>query len=353
MDQQKINWHKGSINMTKASDRKNIHLDLARGSLAQSQLSSDLDMVVLTHNALPEVNFDDVCLTTRFLGKPLKMPLLIGAMTGGTDRADQLNLTLAAAAEAHGVALAVGSQRASLEDKRPQQAIRDAAPSVPIIGNLGGVQLAADNGLDLAKRAVDALEADALAIHLNPLQEIAQPEGDRDWRQVEDAITKAVRQLDCPIIVKEVGAGISADVAGRLKAAGVQMIDVAGVGGTNWTRIETLRRDNADIMAPFLDWGISTRDAIMDIKIAHPDLRLIASGGIRNGLDAAKGIWLGAELAAAAGHFLRAAENDDGDASPATLHQALADWHQQMKITLFLTGAKNLAEFRNIDGKIY
>ncbi|MCE2517826.1 MAG: type 2 isopentenyl-diphosphate Delta-isomerase [Alphaproteobacteria bacterium] len=337
----------------KTADRKNIHLDLARGPQAQSQISSQFDRIELTHNALPELNFDDVSTACRFLGRRLSMPLIIGAMTGGTDRADAINLTLAKAANAAGVALAVGSQRASIEDGRPQKTIRQLAPDVPVIGNLGGVQLARPDGIDLAKRAVENLEADAIFIHLNPLQEIAQPEGDRDWRGVEAAIAEAVNQLDCPVIVKEVGAGLSASVAGRLKAAGVRMVDVAGIGGTNWTRIETLRREeHADPMTPFLDWGIPTLDAVMAIRDEHPDLQLIASGGIRHGLDAAKAIWLGAELVAAAGHFLRATENDDAQLTPERLASALADWRLQMQMTLFLTGSRDLAAFKRAEGVI-
>lgn len=337
----------------KAAGRKNAHLDLARGRAAQAAVSSDFDRIALTHNALPELNFSDVTTRCHFLGRQLDMPLIIGAMTGGTDRADAINLTLAEAANNAGVALAVGSQRASLEDDRPQKKIRERAPDVPLIGNLGGVQLARPDGLDLAKRAVDALEADAIFIHLNPLQELAQPEGDRDWRGVEAAIAAAVEQLDCPVMVKEVGAGMSASVAGRLKALGVSCVDVAGLGGTNWTRIETLRReDDADVMAPFLDWGVTTLEAMVTILDDHPDLRVIASGGIRHGLDAAKAIWLGAEMVAAAGHFLRATEDDAAQLTPDRLARALLDWQQQMRMALFLTGSADLTHFRRAEGVV-
>ena len=340
--------------MTRAADRKNAHLDLARDRAAQSIPSNGFDRITLSHNALPECDADAIDLSCSFLSKRLTMPLMIGAMTGGTDRADAINQCLAKAAQKAGIAFAVGSQRASLEGKRDQSALRDLAPDIPIIANLGGAQLRRPEGLDLARQAVDTLSADALAIHLNPLQEVAQPEGDRNWIGVEAAIANAVDQLDCPIIVKEVGAGISAPVAARLHALGVRYIDVAGLGGTNWTRIETQRHDTGEnpVIAPFLDWGIDTCTAMMTIADAVPEVRMIASGGIRHGLDAAKGIWLGAEIVAAAGHFLRSVEDDDGQLTPHRLDESLTIWRQQMQIALFLTGSPDLSSFRRTEGTI-
>ncbi len=346
----------------KTADRKNIHLDLARRNEALANTPNQLDRVRLTHNALPELDFDAVSTRSRFLGYDLAMPLMIGAMTGGTDRADTLNAHLAEAANAAGVGLAFGSQRASLENGngggRGQARLRRLAPSVPLIGNLGGVQLARDGGIDLALRAAESIEADALAIHLNPLQELVQPEGDRDWRGVEEAITTLVEKLPCPVIVKEVGAGLSASVAGRVAAMGVRYVDCAGLGGTNWTRIENLRRDDGtdtgdtETFAPYLDWGIPTLEALKSIRSAQPSLGLIASGGIRNGLDAARAIWLGADMVAAAGHFLKAAEDDQGQPSPEALARALERWQEQCRIALFLTGSADLSAFRSAEGKI-
>jgi len=339
--------------MTKAADRKDDHLDLARGRQSRSLISHDLDRVQLEHNAMPECLFDEIELSCRFLGHTLSMPMMIGAMTGGTDRADAINSLLAEIANEAGIALAVGSQRASLEAGRDQSSLRTKAPDIPIIGNLGGVQLAKRDGLDMAKRAVDAIEADAMAIHLNPLQELAQPEGDRDWRGVEDAIAKLCHALPCPVIVKEVGAGISASVAARLMSAGVSYVDVAGLGGTNWTRIETQRRDdNKAVFAPFLDWGIPTLDAIVEIRSEIPDLKVIASGGIRHGLDAARALWIGADIVAAAGHFLTLAEDEKGRLTPDILIEGVDQWRQQMQMSLFLTGSRNLPEFRRAKGKI-
>lgn len=335
-----------------AQDRKDNHLDLARSQEALSQLPTGLDRVRLTHNALPECDADGIDASCFFLGRKLAMPLMIGAMTGGTDRSDRINLDLAAAAENAGVALAIGSQRATLETGRTQSELRKAAPSVPLIGNLGGVQLARKDGLDLARRAVEAIEADALAIHLNPLQEITQPEGDRDWRGVEEAIAHCVQSLPCPVIIKEVGAGISVDVAKRLMATGVYAIDCAGLGGTNWTRIEALRRDDASVHAPFLDWGIPTLDAVLSLQSELPEMRLIASGGVRHGLDVARAAWLGAELVAAAGPFLKAAETEDTTPTPASIAQMLEKWQKQFEMTLFLTGSADLTSFKTAKGKI-
>lgn len=339
--------------MSTAQKRKDTHLDLARSEAAQSGLPSGLDRVRLDHNALPECDADAIDTRCTFLGHRLKMPLLIGAMTGGTDRADRINLSLAEAANAAGVALAIGSQRAALETGRDHSALRKAAPSIPLIGNLGGVQLAREGGLDLARRAVEAIEADALAIHLNPLQEITQPEGDRNWQGVEAAIISLVDTLPCPVIIKEVGAGISADVAARLHAAGVYAIDCAGLGGTNWTRIEALRRDdNGETHAPFLDWGLPTLESILAIRETVPSMRLIASGGIRHGLDVARGYWLGADLVAAAGPFLKATEDETGTPTPDTLAETLTHWKKQLDMALFLTGSPDLAAFRRAKGHL-
>ena len=344
--------------MTKASDRKNAHLDLARGVEAQTAHGNGFDRVALSHNALPECDLDAIDLDCRFLGYRLSMPLMIGAMTGGTDRADAINLALAKAAQKAGIALAVGSQRASIENQRDQHVLRKHAPDIPIIANLGGVQLARPDGLKMAQDAVTRLEADAITIHLNPLQEAAQPEGDRNWHGVEDAIGQLVQSQTCPVIIKEVGAGITKDVAIRLDALGVRYIDVAGLGGTNWTRIETLRHQNGDnpLMTPFLDWGISTCDALISLKSDLPqsrlNARLIASGGIRHGLDAAKGIWLGADMIAAAGHFLRAVEDDHGQITPDHLDQSIVLWRQQMQLALFLTGSRDIQSFRAAKGSV-
>ena len=333
-----------------AAARKDSHLDLARLVQSQSQQSTGLDSIRLPHDALPEGCPDTVRLGCRFLNHSLTAPLMIGAMTGGTKRADAINRALAETAMECGIAMGVGSQRASLEAGRSQRELRRIAPDVPLIGNLGAAQIAAQSGLDLARRAVDDLEADGLAIHLNILQEIVQPEGEDNWQGVAEAIAKAAETLPCPVIIKEVGNGISGRVAERLWGFGIRHVDVAGLGGTNWTRIEAKRRDSADaaVFDPFLDWGIPTADCLRQVSAMLPDMVLIGSGGIRHGLDAARALWLGADVVAAAGVFLHAAENDQGQISAKRVIATVDSWKKQLRLAVFLTGADSLPAFRKL-----
>ena len=336
-----------------ASDRKDTHLALAADRLALSGVSAGFERVRLEHCALPECSLAEVRLATGCLGRQVTAPLFIGSMTGGTSRADAINEALAETAEAAGVALAVGSQRASLESGRSQAVLRRRAPSVPLIGNLGGVQLARQGGIDLARRAVDDLEADAIFIHLNPLQEAAQPEGETDWRGVLAAIERLVGTLDVPVMVKEVGAGIGPDVARLLFDVGVHAVDIAGLGGTNWTRIEVARRTEAAMFAPFLDWGLPTVDALRAVHSACPNGRLIASGGIADGLDAAKALWLGAALVSMAGPVLRALTGDGrGTPDAAAAAEVITLWKDQLRLAMFLTGAADLPTFAGKPGHV-
>ena len=338
---------------TNSADRKDAHIALALDPLAMAAIDAGFDNVRLDHCAIPECSLEDIDLGIEFLDHHLSTPLFIGAMTGGTARATQINRALAEVAETAGIGLAVGSQRASLEAGSSQADLRTLAPSIPLIGNMGGIQLAQADGLDLARRAVDDLQADAIAIHLNPLQEAVQPEGERDWRHVLAAIEQAVVALPCRVIVKEVGAGIGVAVARRLFDVGVWAVDVAGLGGTNWTRNEAARREDSDLVAPFLDWGTATVTCLHEISTAMPEKTLLASGGVRNGLDAAKAIWLGATAVSFAGPVLKALVGpENGPPDRVAARRTLADLKAQMALALFLTGAPDIPQFREVGGRI-
>jgi isopentenyl-diphosphate delta-isomerase len=263
---------------------------------------------------------------------------MITATTGGYPNAGRLNKELARMAEKHGIAMGLGSQRAMIEDPKLAESfkIRKEAPSVPIVANIGAVQLK-EYRLETIEKLVSSVEADALAIHLNALQEVIQPEGDTDFKGVLDAIGKTCSRLKVPVIVKETGAGMSRKTAEKLKGAGVKWIDVAGAGGTSWSRIEYLRSKNA--VPGFEDWGISTVESIM---MCNGVLPLIASGGVRSGIDAAKAIALGADIAGAAQPFLKALVEK-------RLDRELMTWEKQLRVCAFLTGSKNLAALKTAD----
>ena len=323
-----------------SANRKDIHIDLAKSDASRSLRPHPLDLITLPHNALPEMDFYDVSTTCRFLNRTLSFPFMITGMTGGTLRGDKLNLAFAEVANQCRVALGVGSQRSSLAHNRSQNELRRLAPDIPLIGNIGGVQLAQSNGLDLAKAAINDLEADALAIHLNPLQEIIQPEGDRNWRGVLTAIEKAVADLPCPVIVKEVGAGISLSVAQKLQNVGVSHIDIASAAGTNWARIEAerLSEEERNIYAPFLDWGHLITDVLPEMRRSLKNVTLIGSGGLRDGLDLAKLLWLGCDIGGSASILLKALETEDLNIQQKNLHKCLEMLKEQLTIALFLTG---------------
>ena len=326
-----------------AAERKDIHLDLAKSEATKTDMHiHPLDHIDLPHCALPERNLIDVRTSKTFLGKTLSMPLLITGMTGGTDRADRINLALAEVAESEAIALGVGSQRAGLAHGRSQREMRALMPKMPLIGNLGGVQLAKSGGLALAQRAIDDLEADAIAIHLNPLQEASQPEGETDWRGILEALDALVHKSEVPVIVKEVGAGLSPKICKQLTAIGVRILDIAGKSGTNWARIEAARPEASDTrtqayLAPFLDWGHNTADIMPLARSACPDSCLIGSGGIRDGLDIARILYLGGDMAGMAGPVLAALETDTLKIDQQALADMISIWRDQLRLAYFLS----------------
>jgi isopentenyl-diphosphate delta-isomerase len=330
------------------SQRKDDHLDIVLApDPAQLRQDPGFSAIRFEHCALPELALDEIDLSSSLLGIALRAPLLISSMTGGAERARFINQHLAEAAQALGIAMGVGSQRVSLRTGHDQGLtgeLRRLAPDIPLLANLGAAQLSEADGLDLARRAVDSLQADALIIHLNPLQEAVQPEGDRDWRGVLARIAALTGELPVPVIVKEVGAGISPTVARALVEAGVRMIDVAGAGGTSWAAVEARRAqtdaDRAVAMA-FADWGIPTAQCLLAVRRALPNVPLIASGGIRDGIDAAKAIRLGADLVGQAAGVLMAA-TQSSDAVVEHFDILL----RQLRIACFCTGSRNLLELR-------
>jgi len=328
--------------------RKSEHIDIVMSGAVQAHaVTTGFELIRFEHAAAPEIDCDAIDLSTVFLGRRLKAPFLISSMTGGPMRAAGINAALAEAAEEKGLALAVGSQRIALEgagDGGMTNDLRRRAPSVPILGNIGAAQLRVAGGLDIARRAVDMIEADALIIHLNPLQEAVQAGGDRNWTGVLNAIEAFVRALPVPVVVKEVGCGISGGLARQLSDMGVTVIDVAGAGGTSWAAVEAERalsmRDR-EIASAFRDWGIPTADAIVAVRAACPGTTLIASGGLKTGIDAAKAIRLGADLAGFAAGILPAAI--DSTAALVTRFEVLAE---QLRVCCFATGSIDLAALR-------
>jgi len=328
--------------------RKLDHLRIcSEEDIAAQGITTGLERYRLMHCALPELDLSEINLSTRFLGKALKAPLLISAMTGGTARAGQINLNLAEAAQALGIAMSVGSQRAAIED--PSQIssyqVRSAAPDVLLFANLGAVQLNHGYGLAECRQAVQMIGADALILHLNPLQEALQPNGNTNFAGLLDKIAAICRDLEVPVIVKEVGWGISESVAHQLADAGVAVLDVAGAGGTSWSEVERHRAESdlqQRVAAHFANWGIPTAESILQARRGAPDLPIIASGGIRTGPEAAVALALGADLVGLAAPLL----------PPATISaQAVQDELQVLieglRIAMFAAGVRDIPSLKS------
>lgn len=332
---------------TDITSRKDQHLDVILAGKARHGLETGFAEVRFVHEALPDLDHGKIDLGTDFFGRRLKAPLLISSMTGGPARAEAINARLAEAAQHLGIALAVGSQRAALEtDGAPglDMALRLRAPDTPILANIGAAQLTRGFGVDEARRVLDMIAADALIVHLNPLQEACQPEGDRDWWGVGAALEALVKALDAPVVVKETGAGLSAATARRLHDMGVAALDVAGAGGSNWATVEgersTLDGDKAHAAA-FSDWGIPTARAIAEVRAACPRALIIGSGGIRDGVDAAKAIRLGADMVGQAAGVLAAAT-----VSSEAVVEHFQILIRQMRTVCLCTGSANLTALR-------
>lgn len=331
------------------NQRKTEHLRISlEEDVRFRNLTTGLERYHFVHQALPEINRDHVNLSLTLLGKELRAPLIISSMTGGTEEAELINKNLALAAQIHGLGMGVGSQRAALEEPSLSHTywVRDVAPDILLLANLGAVQLNYGYGVEHCRRAVEMIEADGLILHLNPLQEALQPEGNTDFSGLLPKIEAVCRELAVPVIVKEVGWGISEEVARKLVNVGVAAIDVAGAGGTSWSEVEMHRADSEAlrcIAAAFADWGIPTAESIQMVRRAAPGLTLIASGGIRTGVEAAKAIALGADAVAMATPFLKPAT-----ISYEAVEEKIGEILEGLRTAMFCVGAKNLRELKSV-----
>jgi isopentenyl-diphosphate Delta-isomerase len=328
------------------SRRKLDHVRINLERNVTSHLTTGLERYRMVHRALPEINLADVTIAGTFLGLPFAAPLLISSMTGGAAGLESINMRLAEAAQARRVALGIGSQRAMLEasDLASTFRVRSLAPDVVLLANLGAVQLNYGYGVEECRRAVAMIDANALVLHLNPLQEALQPEGDTRWSGLLTQIEAVARAIEVPIIVKEVGWGISAAEARRLTGVGVAAIDVAGAGGTSWSEVERHRAPatrQQQVAGSFASWGIPTAECLVAVRQALPQVPVIASGGLRDGIDVAKVLALGADLAGMAGPFLKAAASS----AEAVVEQidVLSD---TLRIAMFAVGARDLGTLR-------
>ena len=320
------------------SDRKLEHLLICENyDVEFKNKTTGFEDIELIHNVLPDINKDEIDLSTSVFGKKLDSPLFITAITGGHPVAKKINKNLAIVAESHNIALGVGSQRAACEHPELEDTytiVRENAPNCLLVGNIGAPQL------DLAEKAVDMLDADILAIHLNSLQESIQPEGDLDARGYIDSIEKITDSVDIDVLAKETGCGISAESAKLLVDVGVDFIDIEGAGGTSWAAVETYRAENRYFGELFWDWGIPT--AISTVEVVNAcDVPVISSGGIRTGLEAAKAIALGADAVGMALPFLKNSNSIN------SLNKFIDVFNDSLRIAMFLVGANNIEELKH------
>ncbi len=328
--------------VTPISERKSDHIRINLENDVRSGVTTGLEKYRFFHRALPEINLEDVDLSLEVFGKRLQAPILISSMTGGTQEAAKINQNLAVAAQEAGLAMGVGSQRAAIE--QPQLAstfkLRKYAPKILLLANLGAVQLNYGYGIQECRRAVEMIEADALILHLNALQEAVQPEGDTRFSGLSKKIEAICRNLEVPVIAKEVGWGFSEADIHLLADAGISAIDVAGAGGTSWSQVEMYRAKNpsqARLAAAFVNWGVPTADAIRNVRKTAPGLKVFASGGLRSGVDLAKCLALGASLGGLASPFLKAAA-----VSAEETISAIHEIRDEVRVCMFACGAKDL-----------
>jgi isopentenyl-diphosphate delta-isomerase len=333
-------------NSSETTRRKFEHVRINLEEDVRSGVTTGLESYRFRHCALPDIDLAEVEPSVNFLGKTIALPFLVSSMTGGTEDAYRINQNLAMNAEKFNLAMGVGSQRVGLEDQATMKTfkVRDFAPNIFLLANLGAVQLNYDYSIEHCQRVIDAIGADALVLHLNPLQEALMEDGDTNFSGLLKKIEGVCRNLDTPVIVKEVGWGISADNARQLVDAGVKAIDAAGAGGTSWSEVEKHRMKSElykEVASAFKDWGTPTAVCIEEIHSSLPEIPLIASGGLKNGIDIAKCIALGARLGGMARQFLLAAAE-----SAEALEKRITIYQRQFVIAMFAVGAKNISELQ-------
>ena len=331
--------------------RKQRHIRVSLDENVESGISTGFGDVSLVHRAVPEIDLKDVDTSTELFGRRLSAPLIISALTGGTEEAEKINRTLATVAQRLGVGIGVGSQRIAIQQpevERTFRVVRDSAPDALVIGNIGCPQLSLGWGVEEARKAVEMVEADALAVHMNSLQEAVQVGGDTNYMGIVKKIKSLTAHLGVPIVMKETGAGISFEDARRLEAAGVAGFEISGLGGTSWAAVEyhiarEVGEDRQEYLGKALwNWGIPTACSLVEVRTASKG-KVIASGGLRTGLDAAKALALGADTVGMAKPFLqKAVEGEEA------LEKHIETIITETKICMFLAGAKNLAEMHRV-----
>ncbi len=338
--------------MTDIRDRKKDHVELTVTDGTQYQTPTGFDQFYFNHNALPEVDHDQVSTSAKFLDHTFDFPLFISSMTGGYADAGPVNAIIAEFCETENIPFGVGSQRAMLEDESLTDTfsiVRSKAPNAFIASNIGGAQLIGGLKKKLLKRLTDSIKANAVIVHLNPLQELMQPEGDRNFKGILNGIEQLVSDTKLPVIVKETGAGISEHTARRLLNAGAQVIDVAGAGGTSWAKVENYRTSNKTANHSFDEWGIPTVECILELSQLEWErsFEIVASGGIRNAFDIAKALSLGAHFTASAQPVIKAIKEEGFEG----LEQLYTTWKNDLKTILTLLGHTNINELNHRDLK--
>jgi len=334
------------MDRSRLATRKLRHIDAClTGPVEYVGVTTGFERYRLPYNALTQTSLSTIELGTRFLGAELRAPVLVGAMTGGAELSRTINRNLAEAAQKLGIGMMLGSQRIMLDNDAAARSfeVRELAPDVLLIGNIGLAQLS-DAAIPKLAAALERVGADALAVHTNPLQEAMQDNGDTDFSGSLDRLRRVAEELPCPVLVKEVGHGIGAEAAEKLRGLPIAAVDVAGAGGTSWARVEQLVRYGEVRYPAIAEWGVPTAQALQEVRATLPGMPLVASGGIRTGMDAAKALALGADVVALARPLLAPAIE-----SPAAALDALEGFVEELRVCLHGCGVADLAGLRSLD----